>query len=211
MVGILVLILTGVLMYLYHKFFTVVYVNALSGIIREIVVCLILSALILSAVFKLFGIELDSKGTEAYNPSAQVQTETTPEPTTELAIAPVSGPAPGQSIVAVPNPSVTSFSGNEEYIGEYKTQGHAQGFGVSIRITYDAYFDYMHIVIEYGRKAISGDLQLLGDSIFILEVTPGNSLYIEYYESTQRDRRKVFVIDGILHYEKLRRSQEWIQ
>ena len=78
MAGILALVLTAVLMYLYHKLFTVVYVNALAGILREIVVCFVLSLLILGGIFKLFGIELDSKDSEEANPSAQVQTSQSP-------------------------------------------------------------------------------------------------------------------------------------
>ena len=78
MAGILAIALTVVLMYLYHKLFTVVYVNALAGIIREIVVCFVLAVIILGTAFKLLGIELDSKDSEAANPSAQVQTSQSP-------------------------------------------------------------------------------------------------------------------------------------
>lgn len=70
MAGILALVLTAVLMYLYHKFFTVVYVNALAGILREIVVCFVLAVIILGTIFKLLGIELDSKDSEAAKPPA---------------------------------------------------------------------------------------------------------------------------------------------
>ena len=71
MTGILVLILTGVLMYLYHKFFTVIYVNALAGILREIVVCFVLAVIILGTIYKLLGIELNSSGSEVVKPSAE--------------------------------------------------------------------------------------------------------------------------------------------
>lgn len=54
--GLLALILTAVLMYLYHKLFTVVYVNALAGILREIVVCFVLSVVILGMVSHALGI-----------------------------------------------------------------------------------------------------------------------------------------------------------
>ena len=54
--GLLALILTAVLMYLYHKLFTVVYVNALAGILREIVVCFVLSVVILGMVSHVLGI-----------------------------------------------------------------------------------------------------------------------------------------------------------
>lgn len=73
--GLLVLILAAVLWYLYHKLFTVVYTNALAGILREVVICLVLSVVILTVVFNALGIEVNSKKKETNQPSAQEQTD----------------------------------------------------------------------------------------------------------------------------------------
>lgn len=53
---VLVLILTAVLWYLYHRIFTVIYVSALNGIIRELVVCFILSAVIVTTLMQILGL-----------------------------------------------------------------------------------------------------------------------------------------------------------
>lgn len=54
--GIFVLILTAVLWYLYHKLFAVVYVNALSGIIRELAICFVLSLVIIATLMNILGL-----------------------------------------------------------------------------------------------------------------------------------------------------------
>lgn len=77
--AILVLVLTAVLLYLYHKVFTVVYVNALAGIIREIAVCFVLALVILSIVFNALGIETSSKDTKTDQPPTQGQTNSSLE------------------------------------------------------------------------------------------------------------------------------------
>lgn len=79
--AILVLVLTAVLLYLYHKIFTVVYVNALAGIIREIAVCFVLALVICSIIFNALGITADSKDAKTNQPSSNqppVQEQTSP-------------------------------------------------------------------------------------------------------------------------------------
>lgn len=73
LMGALVFILAAVLWYLYHKLFTVVYVNALAGIIREIVICIALSIVILALICQAFGIDPASKKSGADQPSTSAQ------------------------------------------------------------------------------------------------------------------------------------------
>ena len=71
MTGIFVLVLTGVLMYLYHKCFTVVYVDALAGIVREIAVCFVLSVVIVGIIGSVLGLDFDSKESKGDKSSSQ--------------------------------------------------------------------------------------------------------------------------------------------
>ena len=73
LLGILALILTVVLWYLYHKCFTVVYTNALAGIIREIAVCFVLSVVIVGTICSVLGIDPKSNRTEADESSLSTQ------------------------------------------------------------------------------------------------------------------------------------------
>ena len=59
--AVLALVLTAVLWYLYHKFFTVIYTNVLAGFIREVAVCFVLAVIIVGTLASALGFDFDSK------------------------------------------------------------------------------------------------------------------------------------------------------